>query len=419
MLAGRFSDTISRTAAMEWANVITEFRQVENREEREKWDTEFAAQVDGNRIAAALSQRGPQSHPLEIYELIDTFAGLAPAAAELTIRACADELREAFETDLADATANFSRWVFGNMMYVAWIADAPSPSTHPSADTNRAAAREGASPEILALSVTTLDIMRSVDWHKAARSLEKTTKIYELDNFELMLAWLGYLSSEITDRIAESISKDWLRSRAVEERANGSSSRRFYLTSSLLNTLSHGLSGHAIVKEYLEEHPDELAPFPAILIASQPELAVRFINEGKAIEVPGHTGIDWDDAHKALQAVVAVDPPAATKWLRDMRRSMVDGMNYEHQDIEGFADFSLTADGLDPVVLDSAFEEIDADAVEHIWRNLLDRKPEDARALLMRASRTDTSIGQLSAHIITEISSDTTANDSVPATSEM
>lgn len=298
VLGERLSIAGSRWAASDWTQVIHELAPGLRSGTLLSWSEELEAGINTNLLSGWLSNRDEHSHPFEIYELIDELASLAPRVAAVALDACGSEIQSAIEHDIADAASNFSEWVFGTMLIVARLADAPTAHEHTEKDEReddeaelqeldeaRNAFLKAREPALRELAAKALDVMSGVDWEAAALSLQGKMK-YQLHNVDLLLGWLSYLSTDITDQIAGALSTDWLMRIVNEARLEEGSDRNpFGAVDHLLYHLCWGERGRAVVRTFLGDHKAEIDVFPALLVEPYPDLAALWLRSGACVGV--------------------------------------------------------------------------------------------------------------------------------------
>lgn len=399
LIAARLSVAGSRWAAMDWTHVIQELCPDWQSGGLLTWGEAFEDAIDSDALARWLSERDSRSHPLEIYDLIDTLAYVAPRTAGTVVALCASEIREAMEHDLADAASNFADWVFGTMFIVALLADAPSVKdveddedereAHES-DGPRAAFMETKKPALREVADVVLRTMQQVDWKIAARSLE-TKRKYQLHNLDILLGWLSYLSTDITDEIAANLSTEWLLRVVDEAKQEGSpEGRPFGAIDHLLRHLSAGKQGSTVVREFLMEHEGSIEPFPSVLVRTYPELAARWLRQGRLVEVHGPRGSGWSRVTADLEAVASIDRDAATSWLGQMSAELLAALNQpQKHDLAGVARFISLADDLDSSALDSAIVRLDGNSTQKSWSARWEDARDALRPVLQRVSEVD------------------------------
>ena len=396
-IAERLSAAGARWAAGDWADTIQELCPDWRTGGLLAWSDEFERGIDPELLTEWLSHRDERSHPFEVYGLIDGLASIAPRAAQTAFEACVDEIRHAMEHDLADAASNFSEWVFGTMLLVAMVADAPSAHDADRHDEERVSDEAEAArtdflgakePALRDLAATVLGAMQQVDWVAATRSLERKRK-YQLHNLDLLLGWLSYLSTDITDEIANELSTEWLLRVVAEARQEGwPEGRPFGAIDHLLHHLSQGERGEAVVRGFLAAHESELEPFPSILVRRYPDLAVRSIRKGVRVEIRSPLGSGWRDVTADLRAVVAADRQAAVLWLGQISEELLPPLSKpQKHDLVGLDQFICLADELDATVLDAVIERIDIEAARPCWAARWDDAHDRMQPLLERACK--------------------------------
>lgn len=411
----RLSVAGSRWAAMDWTQVIQELSPDLRSGTLPRWSEELETGIDVELLAGWLSQRDEHSHPFEIYELIDELASLVPRVARVALDVCGDEIQSAIERDIADAASNFSEWVFGTMWIVARLAEAPTARKHTEEgereddeevelrelDEARVAFLNAREPALRELAAKTLDVMSGVDWRAAALSLERKKK-YQLQNLDLLLGWLSYLSTDITDQIADALPTDWLLRVVEEARHEGGSDRDpFAAVDHLLYHLCWGDRGRAVVRAFLESHEEEIEVFPAILVEPYADLAVRWLRKGSRVGVDAPRGSGWREVTSQLKAVAAVDRHAAILWLSQMSEALVPSLSKpQKHDLKGMSGFIDLADDLSATDLDAAIGCLDAQAVRMDWQSRMQDTPDIMRVLLQRVSATSGEIAALADELL-------------------
>lgn len=415
VLGERLSVAGSRWAAMDWTHVIQELSPDLRSGTLLNWSEELEAGIDTDLLAAWLSNRDEYTHPFEIYELIDELASLVPRVAAVALDVCGDEIRSALERDIADAASNFSEWVFGTMWIVASLADAPTAHDHTEEDERgendevdlreldeaRAAFLNAREPALRELAAKALDVMSGVDWRAAARSLEHK-KMYQLHNVDLLLGWLSYLSTDITDQIADALSTEWLLSIVDEARREGGSGRNpFGAVDHLLYHLCWGKRGRAVVRAFLQDHEAGIEVFPAVLVEPYPDLAARWLRRGARVGVDAPRGSGWRQVTSQLRSVASVDRNAGILWLGQMSEDLLPSLRHpQKHDLKGIGGFIDIADDLNAADLDAVIGCLEAQAVREDWQMRLQDAPDKMRVLLRRVSATSGEIAELAEELL-------------------
>lgn len=422
----------TRASAGDWADLLRELSPsaAEGEGAVLAWSADFTHGVDHDALGAWLSAVDEASHNDEVYELVDILAGLAPTPAITALRACAKHMAVSFESDMADASLGMARWVFGNMNLVAHVAaaleagDGDIPAAGVVLDDEEVAedgedGEDGEDrwvppPELVDLARTTLEISRSVDWRRAGESLDGRA-IHEIESLDLLLAWLGWLSPDLVDEVAEVVEFEWLDALAAPGDGTGQGEvaatngdgptatgyggmRTVGRASDLLGLLSVGDRGKARIGAYLERHADSLTELQLPLVEAQPELAARMLRAGHDVRLGLHGG-GWIQDAQALAAVANVDHDAAVLLLRKSAPMLESALKPpQPHDVRGLARFVAVADDLDPGVLDGLLTASDPSAWEEAWSpRLADERPagsvHDAKAFVKRAARLDGPLG--------------------------
>lgn len=397
VIAERVSVAGSRQTAIDWTQVIQELCTDWRTGDLLAWSDEFEHGIDAEALKTWVSMRDSRSHPFEIYDFVDALASIAPQTAAIVFDVCADEIREAMESDLADAASNFSDWVFGTMLMVASLADAPSASDADEKDAEdephesdgvRTAFMEAKEPALRELADAVLLAMQKVDWEKATKSLESKKK-YQLHNLDMLLGWLSYLSTDITDEIATNLSTDWLLKVVDEASQEGwPEGRPFGAIDHLLHHLSFGDRGASVIRGFLMENESKIEPFPSTLVKLYPDLAVHWLKQGRLVEVHAPRGSGWGRVFNDLEAVALVDRDAAVSWLAQMPSSLLAALNQpQKHDLVDAGRFISLADSLDPSVLDTVIAQLDSQGTQESWSARWEDARDALRPVLHRVSR--------------------------------
>lgn len=393
------------------------------------WAAEFADGIDHDALSAWLSTVDETSHNEEVYHLVDVLAGLAPSAASTALRACAEHMTASFESDLADASHGMARWVFGHMNSVAHVAaalhagDADTRATEALFDDEDLGDDERwvPSPEFIELAKATLEVMRTVDWHRAGTSLNGGAR-HGIESLDLLLAWLGWLSTDLVDEVAQAVAFEWLDALAAPvdqtemmataadgRTATGSGSfRTIGGASDLLGLLAAGERGKARIAAYVDRHADSLTELQLPLVEALPELAARMVRAGHDVRLEEPHGAGWTRDAEALEAVANIDQDAAAMLLRNSAPMLERGLQSpQPHDVHGLAQFIIVADNLDSGVLDRLLVALDPSAWEEACRSrLTDTRPtgsvHNAKALVERAVRLDGAVGDAARRLTTD-----------------
>lgn len=382
----------NRHRAMDWSHLLSELAPQWPAFEAPEWQQEFTAGVDVNQLGSWLLDRDEHSRPFQIYDLIDTLTRLAPEIAKTTFGFCAPEIVHAMETDLAGASANFSDWVFGVMMVVARLADAPTAEdldddeiTEPES-AESAERRATLEAQLRPMSELVLQAFSNADWEQAARSLVGKEP-YEVAHLDVVLAWLGTLSTAIPDRLATSVPADWLIDLSREE---GS----FELTGRLLHYLAVGRDGREAVRRILEAHDAEIDEFPWVLISDYPDIAAQMILQGRRVGAYAPRPGGWTRITADTNLIGGVSSTAAAMYLRMQQSAIAEGItNPQAHDLRGIDCFIELADGLDTDLLEDVLGEADFDSTSQVWAKRSVDAFEAFDPLLSRAAGTDSPLG--------------------------
>jgi hypothetical protein len=284
-LAGLVASRGTRASASGWSTLVREIAPPHSSEARAGWQARFAGALDLDALAQWLGNTDADSRPREVYHLIDTLAAVAPEAAAAAIRACADHFRVIFETDLADASIGLADWVFGYMHYIAKLAGSVGAIDDDEVPAGAVAPRQTAQDEepseaAVEFAATTLQIMSRIDWSKAGASLRGRSR-YEIESLDLLLGWVGWLSTDLLDDLADAIPFDWLTTLATAEYDATVASVPDVQPPSSIDTIDRhllwlcaGPRGRARVRAQLESWIPTLSSYPFCLVDTFPDLAV-------------------------------------------------------------------------------------------------------------------------------------------------
>lgn len=388
------------------------------------WSADLTQGIDHDALCAWLSAVDETSHNDEVYELVDVLAAFAPSAARSALRACAEHMTASFESDMADASRGMARWVFGNMNLVAHVAAAidtgdggiPAAGVVDDEETRENVEdRWVPPPEFVDLARTTLEVMRSVDWRRAGASLVSSVR-HEIESLDLLLAWLGWLSPDLVDEVAEVVEFEWLDTLAAPDDRTGQGElaavsgdgttgagcggiRTVGRASHLLGLLAVGERGKARIEAYMDRHAGSLTELQPPLVVALPELAARMLRAGHAVCLEGPHRGGWTQDAQALEAVANVDPDAAALLLRKSAPVLKGALQSpQPHNVLGLARFVTVADTLDPGVLEGLLVALDPSTWEASWRSRLADAPpagsvHDAKALVERAAHLDGPLG--------------------------
>ncbi|RZU24370.1 hypothetical protein EV645_0002 [Kribbella rubisoli] len=414
----------TRHSAPQWARLVAELAGPYDRADREAWSTNFTDGLDTDALHAWIADIGPDSHADDVYELIDTLAQISPQAAKVAIEAASASLRHDLERDLADATHGISAWAFRTMFMVAVLAESPGTvSRHDmDLDSDSVQGEEGVEasaigqgdfgaledsddaqwvpdPALLDLAAATQGVFESVNWESAGASLQGR-ELHELDSLDLFLHWLGALSTDLLDRLADAVPVDWLDQLLSSPDQPGSQEASddvdLERIARVLAPMAASTRGSSLVRTFIERHSESVRTFPFHLIEILPDVAVGMANAGRTVRLENPRGGGWESNTAALQALVDVDREAATAVLQasadNLRQAIAEPQRH---DMNGLATFVAIADELDQSVLDSVYQSLAVAEVESIWRTRLSDAQGDATVLVKRAAGIDGSVGDL------------------------
>lgn len=418
--AHMFSTRGTRPSAHAWSELLRELAPAYDSGDRETWQTEFVNALDLDALQAWVASIDADSHPTEVYHLVDTLAALAPAAATAVLQACADHLRTNFETDLANGAAGMHDWVFGSMPYVAQLAPAVGAPDDEDGELDSAAQEPGKaeawepSDSLIDFAAVTLQVMQQIDWAKAGASLSGQGR-YEIESLDLFLAWLGWLSADLLDDVTDAISFDWLTDLAIlREDELPSATQRRQVTgdsptlatridriSNLLGCLAAGPRGRAKVRAYVAELAGTLECFPFELIHAFPDLATETLRSGGQVLLKNPRGGSWTENLQALQSLYLADSAAAAEVLAASLGELREALESpQSHDMRNLANFLKTADEVDSEVLDNVLTSLDVDRCASSWRQRIGDAGLDARSLVERTSKLEGTMGDMARSLL-------------------
>ncbi|MCU1580577.1 MAG: hypothetical protein JWP19_2781 [Rhodoglobus sp.] len=413
-LAQSFSRLGTRPRASDWGDVIRELAPRWDDPRYEDWIRQFEEGIDETALIQWVSDVDADSHPFEMYELISDLAELSPEVATAVLRASAQNLIEKLESDLADAPGNFAGWVFGIMLPVARLADAPT--TQDDEEDEDLAADHEELPEtsedvarreywqrfetrLPQLSAAVLEIMRSVDWEASAESLRRA-RPHEIESLDLLLFWLANLSTDISDRIAAAFPFDWLYAMTVGDPPEGP--RNFARVESILRGLAGSAFSTDKVRAFLEAHESEILEFPPRLITVLPQLGARRILGGRPIGARSPSG-DWTAISQTLERLETVNADAARIHLRAGAADVRAVLASPHRgSLRGFSKYVQVADRLDEAHLTTVFAGLTVAEVREGWTRAVSDASQEMAPLLERARESATDVSTVARDLLSE-----------------
>lgn len=205
----------------------------------------------------------------------------------------------------------------------------------------------------------------------------------------MLLGWLSYLLTNITDEIATNLSTDWLLKVVDEASQEGwPEGRPFGAIDYLLHHLSFGDRGASVIRGFLMENESKIEPFPSTLVKRYPDLAVHWLKQGRLVEVHAPRGSGWGRIFSDLEAVALVDRDAAVSWLTQMPSSLLAALNQpQKHDLVDAGRFISLADSLDSSVLDTVIAQLDSQRTRDSWSARWEDARGALRPVLHRVSR--------------------------------
>lgn len=400
-IADMLSTRGTRPTARAWSELLNELAPAHDSEDHATWSAAFAAAVDVEALEVWLGAIDADSHPGEVYDLIDTLAAHAPSIATLALQACADHIKTSLENDLADATNSFTDWVFGYMYAVALIANAAGTMEFDDQDERQSFETWDPPQELIEFAQAVLTTMQQVDWARAAASLTGRSR-YQIESLDLFLLWLGWLSAGLLGKLADAISFDWLTDlagAACDETLSATptelvTTARIDTIDNLLDCLAASAPGRARVRRYLEERIGKVDTFPFRLIKIFPDLAVEFLQAGAEVRLERPRGGRWLNNVKAVEVLRDVNRDSARHTLaasvEQLREALESPQSHDMRELREFID---VADDLDRSVLDRLLSSLDADTCQSKWTKRLKDAGDDADALVRRAAQVEGKVG--------------------------
>lgn len=393
----------TRPSAHGWSELLREIAPPHDIPERAEWSAAFTQAVDTDALQAWLADIDSESHPGEIYDLVDTLAELAPKIATLALQACAPHLKTSLERDLADATNGFADWTFGYMHAIARLAPAVGVVDDDEDEEGQKAYEAWVpTPELSDFIRVVLLTMQSIDWTRAGSSLAGRAR-YQVDSLDQFLWWLGTLSSDLLDSLSAAISFDWLTDLANtahdEDLAVGSVAEgptTLEPISLLLYCLAAGPAGNALVRTYLEDQVGKVSVFPFELIEPFADVAVAFHQAGATVVLENPRGGPWRDNVNALNALRKVDRSVAKQVLSESASKLNEAFRLpQSHDMRDLPTFLEVADDIDAAEIDKQLAALNADDCAPVWAARLKDAGDDARALVVRASKVASPLGAM------------------------
>ena len=416
MVADRLCRVGSRANAGNWAGVLRELSPRFGEPDWLVWRDQFSATVNRDLLTAWLTDTDSDSRPYEVYEFIARLTEISPDVAEVAATACAPEIIHWFETDLVEASGNFSSWAFGITSMVARISDDGDidddlddderdnlPALGEDAGNSLESFGDHFDAELRKLSDTLLKTFQAVDWTKAAESI-RGRELFELESVDLVLFWLSRLSPTLLDQFAAALSHDELLRLATDDSSETDLRIDLSRIGRLLTGLADGPRGSAIVRALLEENGNLIGRFPFYLIRKYPDLAVSHIRSGRSAEVRPPRGSGWHELRRVLAAIADVDPIVGRLYLAACAEAISESIEQPQAfDMNGFDRFAHVADALDRTIIDNTIRNLDISKAEPAWRQRADDARPQVILLLQRIAEVDCASGRVAATVLSSV----------------
>ena len=343
-----------------------------------QWRTRFAAALDlemlTERVATGVADKIPGA-----VDFVHSLTQLAPFASSECIRAITPEVVRLIESDLPAASHALVDWCFGEFTVSAIIFNGGDEDD----DDAVGQADEDAFDETgwLAIAEAIHDLVNSVDWTAAGRSLSATrADLDDLTQFDLLGYSISHLAPERWSEAMASVDLDHLDHVSLGEWTPTPRVAR------LVYTLASG-SDPSPGRRWARRHADDLDHVPAFLAAADPELAVDAVRRGHPILLPDSNQSEL--AATVIAAIADVDREIATAVVRENEDQIVAALESDRSHLsEGIEHLVQAVDRLDSDWINERLLELDLKALRHRWAEHADGKDSDTRTARFLLDRT-------------------------------
>jgi len=343
-----------------------------------QWRTRFAAALDlellVERVATGVADKVPGA-----VDFVHSLTQLAPLASSECIRSIAPEVVRLIESDLPAASHALVDWCFGEFIFAATILNGGHEDDD---DTDEQADEDTVDePGWLAIADAISDLVNSVDWASAGRSLAATgADLDDLTQFDLLGYSIYHLAPNRWSEAMAAVDLDHLDQVSQGEWAPTPRVAR------LVFTLASG-SDPSPGRLWARRHADELDHVPSFLAAADPQLAVEAMRNGHPIVLSGSNG--WHIAADAIEEVAGVDPDAAAAVLRENEDQILAALRSDQSQLsEGIEHLVRTVDRVDPDWMDDRLVVSDLETLRAQWSERVDSGVSGVRTAQFLLDRT-------------------------------
>lgn len=323
----------------------------------DEWRRRFADALDLEVLVDRVTT-GVADKIFGAVDFIHALTQLAPLASAGCIRAITPDVARLIESDLPTASHALVDWCFGEFIFSATILNGVADDDDEGDDL----ADEGTEddPGWLAIAAAVRDLVNSVDWVSAGRSLAATNAdLYDLDQFDLLGFSISRLAPDQWSEAMSTVDLDHLDRVSKGEWAPSSRVARLVLTLASGSDPSPG-------RRWARRHADELDHVPPFLAVGDPELAVDVMRGGRPILLSGANG--WNLAARAIAAIADVDRDTAGAVVRANEGSILAGLASDQSHIsEGIEHLVRAVDRIDPGWMNDRLGVLDLQTLRPMW----------------------------------------------------
>lgn len=275
----------------------------------ETWISRFAAALDSDelveRVAADANGRVAAA-----VDFIHSLGHLAPSAAAACIRAVTPQVVDLIEHDLPTAAGALWDWCFLEIPAAAVIYN-PTSSDDSDFDWDDHPLRIDADELAwLEIAEAIRDLVRSVDWAAAGRSVASTgAYLHTLAGIGALGSAISQLAPELWSTATAAIDLDHLDKISEGEWATAEQVER------LAYTMTEG-ADPGPGRRWIRRHVDGLAQVPPFIALADPELAAELHHDGRRILLPDR--VHSSTSAKLIRAMADLDPGVAAELVQDV-----------------------------------------------------------------------------------------------------
>lgn len=343
-----------------------------------QWRTRFAAALDLEMLIEQVTTGLAGKIPGAV-DFVHSLTQLAPFASSECIRAITPEVVRLIESDLPAASHALVHWCFGEFMFAAMILNGGSEE----GDEADGRVDEDAFDELgwLAIAGAIRDLIDSVDWTSAGRSLSATeADLDDLAQFDLLGYSISNVAPERWSEAMAAVDLDHLDQVSLGEWTPTPRVAR------LVHTLASG-SDPSPGRRWARRHADELDHVPAFLAAADPELAVDAMRRGHVILLADSN--QSEIAATAIGAIAELDREIATTVVRENEDQILAALeNHRSHLSEGVEHLVQAVDRLDPDWINERLIDMDLETLRERWAEHVDGGDSGTRTARFLLDRT-------------------------------